>query len=234
MSRRPPTSSSAARVSLRIPQETRDDDRERRPLRPEALEERLTLGQARAQQISVACRFAISTWPRGSSPTTPVATVASTAAVRRRAASSACRLVRMSAAMRSNAPNTGSNSRGGWEPREGIGSALAPAQGPSGGARPRAVRAPARRGRRRPAQPRRPASVARSSTSARSSCRTARDGSSASCGVASTPRSDGEAGLDHAVADPFGRLADRTLPGELELPFEGERDEGSGIHELPA
>ena len=39
------------RVSLRIPQETRDDDRERRPLRPEALEERLALGQARAQDL---------------------------------------------------------------------------------------------------------------------------------------------------------------------------------------
>ena len=41
-------------------------------------------------RISTAWRFAISTRPRGSMPTTPVATVPSTAAVRRRASSSAC------------------------------------------------------------------------------------------------------------------------------------------------
>ena len=46
----------------------------------------------------------------------------------------------------------------------------------------------------RPAPRHTPASVARSSTSARSSCRTASEGSSASCGVASTPRSEGKPG----------------------------------------
>ena len=185
-----------------------------------------------APRISTACGLAISTRPAGSRPTTPVATVASTAAVRFRASSSACWLDRMSAAMRPKAPNTGSNSSGGLPEWAGIGVALARAPSPSGAARPPAGRAPARRGPAPASAAPTPTSVASSSTSARSSRRTASEASSASCGVASTPSA---AGNPAAPRDsPPARAAEGCEPSRVtsSSPSSASALKAIGIHEL--
>ena len=150
-------------------------------------------GSALPSTSSEARALAIVTRSPSSTAITPVATLASTRAVRSRASSSAAWLRRTSVAMRSNAVSTGSNSRG------------VPG-GNAGGSLPRPTAIAASRNaatglpRRRAAKPARytaankPVTVARTRASARSSCCCCTLSSSSSRGTASTACSPGTPG----------------------------------------
>ena len=230
--RRPPTSSSAVRSASGVRQEAPHRRGERRPLRVQPVQQAAPPPRARhADQVD---RLPVGDQhpalrdrcPRRRSPPSRAPRPCAGAPP-----PAPAWLLRMSAAMRSNAPNTGSNSSGGC-----------PACGGIGWPRPsaRAERRRSATGRESVREARwaptsaaaTPASVVSSRTSARSSWRTAREESSASCGVASTPMSVGAPGLDHPIADALGERGNRPVARHLELAVDGQRVERVRVHQL--